>query len=261
MSKFMARLADQKRDWGNLHYQRFKSIDEKFWEKVDIRGDNKCWNWLAYKTDRGEGQFVINKKSYPAKNVAYQLVHGWFDNDDDWFVYHVCGDKSCVNPLHLSAIPAKDKSEYSFWKRVDIKDTGECWEWLGYINTDGYGSFHWIDTKQNLNAHRFSWILHFGDIEPGYEVCHHCDNPSCVNPKHLFLGTHQDNINDMWEKGRANPRKGENHPKAKLSKKDVLEIQKLLQTEMTHKQIGDLFGISRFTIGDINTGRSWKHLK
>jgi hypothetical protein len=86
-----------------------------------------------------------------------------------------------------------------FWNKVLKTDT--CWLWTGTKDSRGYGRFAEMDRKMVL-PHRFSWEIHFGRIAQGLQVCHKCDNPSCVNPKHLFLGTNSDNIQDSLRKGR-----------------------------------------------------------
>lgn len=102
-----------------------------------------------------------------------------------------------------------------FWKYVDRKSADECWPWTGALNgsrrasSGGYGSFG--IRGMNVGAHVFSWTIHTGGREPPYGmcVCHSCDNPKCVNPDHLWLGTVQENINDKVLKGRQP--KGETH--------------------------------------------------
>ena len=89
-----------------------------------------------------------------------------------------------------------------FWRFVSKENS--CWLWTGKLNPDGYGLIRPNPTKEKVGAHRISWTLHNGPIPTGLCVLHKCDKPSCVNPDHLFLGTVQDNVDDMRIKGRAN---------------------------------------------------------
>ena len=89
-----------------------------------------------------------------------------------------------------------------FWSKVDIKSKDECWEWKAWITKNGYGRF--FDGEKTLFAHRFSYFQTHGySLPPEIFICHKCDNPKCCNPKHLFAGTNQDNVDDRESKGRG----------------------------------------------------------
>jgi hypothetical protein len=98
-----------------------------------------------------------------------------------------------------------DKQLESFWIRVDKKSSSECWEWTGALTNKGYGKLSF--SYKSRAAHRLSYELFYGEIADGLFVCHKCDNPKCINPHHLFLGTHKDNMVDMCSKGRQNMQK------------------------------------------------------
>lgn len=97
--------------------------------------------------------------------------------------------------------------EERFWSKVQKMSKDNCWEWTGFRNDNGYGYMQVygknIRPRKKIGAHRMSYIIHFGDIPKGFCICHKCDNRNCVNPNHLFLGTYNDNIQDMIKKGRA----------------------------------------------------------
>lgn len=151
-----------------------------------------------------------------------------------------------------------DSNITRFWSKVD--KSGDCWLWTTSVSKAGYG-FFWFSGRTEL-AHRMSWRFHFGAIPEGMMICHTCDNPSCVNPNHLFLGTAADNAKDRESKGRgANnrpPNKGEANGRAKLTVKDVQEIRRLLNEGHSGRSIAKQFGVSGVMVSFIKRGLSWK---
>lgn len=138
-----------------------------------------------------------------------------------------------------------------FMNKIIVNEQTGCWEWTGYKLIQGYGHFR-LNGK-TIKAHRFAYE-HFNNtkIPEGLVVCHTCDNPKCVNYKHLWLGTNQDNHIDCALKGRQHLQK--------LSKEDVLEIKKRLADGDRQIDIAFDFGVGRTTISQIKTNRSWNHL-
>jgi hypothetical protein len=141
--------------------------------------------------------------------------------------------------------------EVFFWTLVD--KSGECWIWNGLRKQNGYGKFCW-NKKVGL-AHRFCWLITHGEIPEGKFVCHHCDNPTCVNPSHLFLGSPKDNVSDMWAKGRAS---SPPHPNQKLS---AQAVQKIRLSRESQKSLAQQFSIHPSVISRIRSGVSHRSIQ
>jgi hypothetical protein len=147
-------------------------------------------------------------------------------------------------------------AEERFWKKVDT--SGSCWNWLGGKDQDGYGSIT-LNQSSKVRTHRFSWELaNKRPIPEGLWVLHRCDNPSCVNPAHLFLGTSRDNINDMVSKGRA--RSGERNNLAKLSREQVIAARARGALGESPATISSDLGVNKETIRYILKGKTWKNV-
>ena len=140
-----------------------------------------------------------------------------------------------------------------FWQKVDRRGADECWIWRGRIRKN-YGEFQVTSggKKRTFRAHRVA----LGGLEPVFPqlfVCHHCDNPGCVNPDHLFVGTQKDNAQDALMKGRHYV--GEKNGRSKLTKENVKEI---LASDLNGKQLADKFGVTRSTINNVRRGDTWQ---
>lgn len=142
-----------------------------------------------------------------------------------------------------------------FWNKVD--KSNECWEWTGAKTKEGYGRF-WLNDN-TVMAHRFSWIEKNGPIPNGLFVCHKCDNPRCVRPDHLFLGTSSENSLDAVRKLRKSV--GTLNGRAKLTDMQVIEVRTLYAIGNTScARLGVKFGVSHSMIYDIVSHHNWQHL-
>jgi hypothetical protein len=138
-----------------------------------------------------------------------------------------------------------------FWDRVLRGE--DCWEWQAARTTAGYGEY------RSTYAHRHAYELAVGPIPRGLFVLHHCDNPPCVRPDHLWLGTNADNMRDMVAKGRG--LRGSAQPMAKLTEPDIPEIRRLAASGMSRTEIGRRYGVTYTAISHVLAGRTWGWLR
>ena len=140
---------------------------------------------------------------------------------------------------------------------VPVAEKHECWNWQGYVANGGYGRMKVCG--KTLTASRLAFILH-NNVMIGRDnhVRHLCDNPQCVNPDHLAIGTHADNMADKRGK-HSDPRPGEKNGRAVLTEQQVREIRRLRGYE-TQRQIAESFGVSRSLVSMIQTRKKWRHL-
>ncbi len=141
--------------------------------------------------------------------------------------------------------------------KVERQDNG-CWHFIGYINEHGYGRVTYAGIR--MYAHKMSYIAYRGPVPEGTKVLHSCDNPACINPEHLFLGSQQDNVDDMFAKNRDGVTGAKNRH-AKLSENDVREIKDKLKAGVTQRSLADRFNVCRQTIGSIADGSNWRHVQ
>ena len=154
-----------------------------------------------------------------------------------------------------------------FWNKVDKLGADDCWEWQACKSSYGYGQLNLSGKIQY--AHRISWELaNKQDIPKNMDICHRCDNPPCVNPSHLFLGTRADNQRDSWNKGR-NSNTGQNNSKSVLTNEQVILFKRHIaeaEFDRGDKKLfcifwGKKFGVNYHTLESIMFGYNWTHIK
>ncbi len=253
--------------------------EERFWEKVQKSEEpDGCWIWQgAVSQTSGHGSARIEGGKAIAAHRASWMFAGLPLQDDD--LKHRCPNQLCVRPDHLYFPTREDR----FWTKVNKDAPFGCWLWTGVKNIQtGYGMFVW-EKRHTVTTHRASWVFANGPVPDGLEVCHNCDknyplsDPSyraCVNPSHLFLGTHLDNIADAVKKRRhawgerhgsvLHPEtilRGEERGTAKTTEADVLQIRTLYATgKYKLKELGQMFDLSLANVHHIVKRRTWTHI-
>lgn len=160
-----------------------------------------------------------------------------------------------MNLGELQHILARQSRLVRFWERVDKRGPDDCWPWMGFRTSTGYGRTSLL--HRTYQAHRVSWALAFGPVPDGLHVLHRCDNPPCVNPAHLFVGTHEDNMRDREKKGRCVHPRGEQHGCAKLTAANVIEIRASSESQTA---LAARFGVTQAAINYVILRRSWAHI-
>lgn len=228
------------------------SPQERFWPKV-TKTDSGCWEWTAGGDAGGSGRFWMGSgKRVTAERASWLFIYGELPPPKVRLL-SVCGNKRCVNPGHR--IRSDDVSG-RFWSKVDKTD--ECWVWAAYTSDAGYGFFR-LD-GHSIPAHRYAYEEYYGTVVPSHLfVCHHCDNPPCVRPDHLFLGTTQENTADKVAKGRQSL--GEKHGRAKITENDVRVIRRLYKEGgVSQAKLAARFGITQIQVSHICLHRAWTHV-
>jgi hypothetical protein len=151
----------------------------------------------------------------------------------------------------------REQAVAAFWSKVDVKGSDECWNWKGANNgKKGYGKLKWFG--RFISAHRLAFFLSGGVLPEGMSVLHTCDNPCCVNPIHLFVGTNRDNVDDCIGKGRQ--AKGTRVPSAKLTEASVIELRQDHEAGFSVYELATKYGISPQAAWLAAKQITWKHV-
>lgn len=233
-----------------------KYIEDFFWSMV--KKTSTCWNWSG-SFDKNNPMFELRdsnncRKEYQARRISLELngVILLYKKP----VRYACGNHKCVNFNHL-----QHGDSARFWSKVTILDKNKCWMWHGATDRDGYGKFTLNNNKQiiRMQASRYAYEEFYNKkISTDMLCCHKCDNPTCVNPHHIFLGTHKDNMKDMVSKNRS--LKGSRHHQSILTEKQVIDIKLLIKQSKTINYIANLYNVSEQCIYAINEERNWRHI-
>lgn len=245
---------------------------------------NGCHICTSHCLDReGFPIMVVNKRQLRVARVVLMRKLGEMPSAR---LRRLCGEPLCVNPDHMEIVSKQPKglaiskqrkrrtAEDRFWDHVDkTDDDSMCWEWSGGKRKN-YGRLK-IAPGQGIDAHRFSYILHYGPIPEGRIICHKCNNPRCVNPSHLYAGTYKDNHKDSVEAGTASyltnfkkftrtmfqkndiRLKGSAHPTSKLTEELVRQIRQRAANGETHRTIAASLGLGKTIVTDVKNRKRW----
>lgn len=242
-------------------------LEPRFWSKVNKTPT--CWLWRSGTAIGDTRAFMVNYVDGVCLNekisrVAYRWMIGEIPTGSG--IKLACGDHRCVNPAHMKLESVEERAEYAvrgqerpsrerdvrrFMTKIRKQDDG-CWRWIASFFNE-YGSFY-LDGK-TTSAHRASFILFNGQIGDGLVVRHTCDHPWCVAPKHLVLGTYEQNSRDMIARGR-------NHLTSKLTVEDVAELKgRYVKRDGECERLAEAYGLSRSGVQAIVSGKNWPDVK
>lgn len=163
-----------------------------------------------------------------------------------------------VNGHPLAATDFSEADRKRFWSKVEIRGPDDCWEWKAHTHR-GYGTFQF--RHRPMRAPRIAYAFSHGEVPLGWLVCHRCDNPSCVNSAHLFLGSHADNSRDKISKNRYGVLlRGEKRAFSKLKPENIREMRRLTKEGFLQKELAQIYRVSKGTIHKILSGKRWTHV-
>lgn len=251
-----------------------QTFEQRFWEKV-VKYENGCWEHPA-------GSVRFGARTVSPRRLAWQFL-GHSEMSENQQLRAHCLNPECINPAHMDVLrvalggvkartrprafalslenfdPGEvDSIRRRFKRRVSVDARSGCWLWTGKPR-NGYGQFHVRSLGMMVPAHRAGYALFKGPIPEGALVRHGgCHNSKCVNPDHMELGTHADNMRDRARDGTSN--RGERNGMARLTEAEVRAIRRGLVRGQPYRDLGKQFKVSDSVIGDIARGKTWGHL-
>ena len=224
---------------------------------IEYGDESECWNWTKRTNGTGHPiasweQTIDGKRISNTVSVQHLVLENKLGREiQTRYIDSVCNNPICCNPAHLQ----ERDFENRFWNNV-LEENG-CWIWQGTVSTNGYGAIT-LD-GENRPTHVLSYEQANGNIPDGLFVLHKCNRKLCINPEHLYVGTHNDNMKDLSDSGVL---RGSGNGKSILTESDVLKIKELIASRMiTYNNIAQQYGVKRQTIKDIALGRTWRWLE
>ncbi len=243
---------------GDSMYVKYSNTEERIFKNIDKK-PNGCWDWLRYCGKYSGPRIMFNKKQSAVQRILWEKYKSKIPYG--WVLIRTCESRKCCNPDHYKISQERRTGsrlpipwEKRLWKNIDKRSNSECWNWKRGKSL-GYGELN--VNQRPTGTHRLAWISINGKIKNGLHVLHKCNNPSCCNPSHLYLGTNVENARDRVLAGTST--RGEKNHGSKLTERQVLEIREKINY-MRGNELAKEYGVYASAISKIVNRVQWKHI-